>query len=133
MATLTAYDELLLKIKPQPIRSKAQYRRVLEQLDQLMEPHPPREVSLMVELLASLVQQYEAAHCAAPRKLTPSQLLAELIEARQVTAADVSRATGVPRTVLSNVLAERRSISKAVALKLSDYFRVPVGGFLDAS
>jgi HTH-type transcriptional regulator/antitoxin HigA len=133
MATLSAYDELLLKIRPQPIRSKAQYRRVLNQLDQLMEPHPPREVSLMVELLASLVQQYEIAHCPAPRKLTPAQSLAELLEARQVTAADVSRATGVPRSVLSNVLAGRRSISKGAAVKLADYFRVPVGLFLDAS
>ncbi len=133
MATRSAYDELLLKIKPQPIRSKAQYRRVLEQLDELMEPHPPREVSLMVELLASLVQKYEAAHCAPPRKLPPARALAELLEARQVTAAEVSRATEVPRSVLSNVLAGRRSVSKASAIKLADYFRVPVGVFLEAS
>jgi HTH-type transcriptional regulator/antitoxin HigA len=131
MATLSAYDELLLKIKPQPIRSKSQYRRVLAQLDELMEPHPGREASLMVELLAALVQQYEATRCPAPRPLPPSDLLAELIEARQVTAADVSRAAGVPRSVLSNVLAGRRSVSKASALKLAEFFRVPVTAFLE--
>jgi HTH-type transcriptional regulator/antitoxin HigA len=130
MASLSEYDELLLRIKPQPIRTAAGYRRALKQLDELMEPHPTREVSLMVDLLASLVQQYEDAHYPAPRKLSPSQALAELLEARQVTAAATSRATGVPRSVLSNVLAGRRSISKASAIKLADYFRVPVAVFL---
>ena len=131
MATLSAYDELLLRIKPQPIRSKAQYRRVLAQLDELMEPQPGREVSLMVDLLAAIVQQYEAVNHPARHPLSPAESLSELMEARKVTAAEVSRGTGVPRSVLSNVLADRRSISKAAALKLAEFFRVPVTVFLE--
>jgi HTH-type transcriptional regulator/antitoxin HigA len=131
MAALSTYDELLLKLKPQPIRTKADYRRVLKQLDTLMQPQPPREEALMIDLLASLVQQYEATHFPIDRKLAPAELLAELIEARQVTHAAVSRDSGVPRSVLSNVLAGRRGISKAAALRLSRFFRVPVSVFLE--
>jgi len=131
MATLARYDELLLALKPRPIRSAADYRRVLKQLDGLMEPHPPRERGMMIELLASLVEQYEAAHYPAARRLTPAEYVAELIEARELSQAEVSRGSGVPRSVLSNVLAGRRGVSKATATRLARYFRVPVGGFLE--
>jgi antitoxin component HigA of HigAB toxin-antitoxin module len=130
MATLTGYDRLLLKVKPQPIRTKADYRRVLEQLDELMEPHPPREVALMIDLLATLVQQYEAKRNAARAAVSPAASLAELLESRELTAAEVSRETGMSRSVLSNALAGRRGISKAGALKLAAYFRVPATVFI---
>jgi HTH-type transcriptional regulator / antitoxin HigA len=131
MATLSAYDELLLEIKPQPIRTAAQYRRALKQLDALMEPHPSRERGMMIDVLATLVQNYETMHGPVPRKLTPAERLRELLEARDVSQADVSRATEVPRTVLSSVLAERRGISKRNAIRLAQFFRVPVSEFID--
>jgi HTH-type transcriptional regulator / antitoxin HigA len=131
MATLSTYDELLLEIKPQPIRTPAQYRRALKQLDLLMEPHPSRERGMMIDVLATLVQNYEATHGAVPRKLSPAERLAELLEARNVSQAEVSRATEVPRSVLSNVLAGRRAISKSNALRLAQFFRVPVSEWID--
>jgi HTH-type transcriptional regulator/antitoxin HigA len=131
MASLSTYDELLLEIKPQPIRTAAQYRRVLKQLDALMRPHPPREHALMIDLLASLVQQYEANNGPPPKKLAPAEYLAELLEARELSHAEVGRATGVPRSVLSNVLAGRRAISKTNAMRLAHYFRVPASMFIE--
>jgi HTH-type transcriptional regulator/antitoxin HigA len=133
MAMLSTYDELLLKIRPQPIRTSAQYRRVLKQLDSLMEPHPSRERGMMIDVLATLVQNYETTHSAVPRKLTPAERLAELLEAREVSQAEVSRSTEVPRSVLSNVLAGRRSISKRNAVRLAQYFRIPVSEFIEES
>ncbi len=133
MATIARYDELLMELKPRPIRTKADYRRVLKQLDELLEPHPPRERGMMIELLAALVAQYEATQFPAPRKLPPAEYLAELIEARELSQADVSRSTGVPRSVLSNILAGRRGISKATALRFSRFFRGPVALFLEES
>jgi HTH-type transcriptional regulator/antitoxin HigA len=131
MATLSTYDELLLEIKPQPIRTPAQYRRALKQLDLLMEPHPSRERAMMIDVLASLVQNYEATQGPAPRKLSPAERLRELLEARELSQADVSRAAEVPRTILSNVLAGRRDVSKANAIRLARYFRVPLEDFID--
>jgi HTH-type transcriptional regulator/antitoxin HigA len=131
MRTLARYDKLLLDLKPRPIRSAADYRRVLKQLDGLMEPNPPRERGMMIELLAALVEQYEAANYPVDRRLTPAEYVAELIEARELSQAEVSRGSGVPRSVLSNVLAGRRGISKATATRFARFFRVPVSGFLD--
>ena len=131
MPALARYDELLLEVKPRPIRTKADYRRVLRQLDDLMEPHPPRERAMMIDLLAVLVEQYEATHFPLPQKLAPGEHLAELMEVRELTQAEVSRGSGVPRSVLSNILAGRRGVSKAAALRLSRFFRVPVGIFLE--
>jgi HTH-type transcriptional regulator/antitoxin HigA len=130
MATLSTYDELLLEIKPQPIRTPAQYRRALKQLDRLMEPHPSRERGMMIDVLATLVQNYEATQGTHPRKLPPAERLRELLEARELSQADVSHATAVPRTVLSNVLAGRRGISKSNAIRLARYFRVPLDDFI---
>jgi HTH-type transcriptional regulator/antitoxin HigA len=131
MATLSTYDELLLEFKPQPIRTAAQHRRALKQLDALMQPHPPREHALMIDLLASLVQRYEAALGPPPKRLKPAEYLAELLEARQLSPAALSRATDIPRSVLSNVLAGRRGVSKANALRLARFFRVPTSLFIE--
>jgi antitoxin component HigA of HigAB toxin-antitoxin module len=131
MPVLASYDRLLLELKPRPIRTKADYRRVLRQLDDLMEPHPSRERAMMIDLLAVLVEQYEATHFPEPQKLTPGKYLAELIEARELNQAELSRRSGVPRSVLSNILAGRRGVSKAAAIRLSRFFRVPVSIFLD--
>ncbi len=129
MAMLTQYDELLLEIKPRPIRTPAEYRRALKQIDGLMGNDPSREQSLMIDLLASLVQQYEAIAFPPPRKLPPSELLAELLEARELTQAEVCRRTGISRAVLSNVLAGRRGVSKIAAARLGRALHVPPDAF----
>jgi HTH-type transcriptional regulator/antitoxin HigA len=131
MPAFAGYDRMLLDLKPRPIRTKADYRRVLRQLDDLMEPHPSRERAMMIDLLAVLVERYEAAKSPPPRKLTPGEYLGEPIEARELNQAELSRRSGVPRSVLSNILAGRLGISKATALRLSRFFRVPVSIFLD--
>ena len=127
---MTTYDNLLLKIKPQPIRTESDYRRTLRQLDELMEPHPPRDVAKMIDMLAVLVERYESTHFPARRRLSPAEYLRELIEARNVTQAEVSRKADVPPSVLSSVLAGRRQISKVNALRLAKFFRVPAEWFV---
>ena len=58
--TTTAYDHLLLELRPRPIRSKSAYRRVLGHVERLMsKPVLSRPESEMVELLSTLIEQYE--------------------------------------------------------------------------
>ncbi len=40
MSTTTEYRELVNKYLPRPIRTEAEYRRALRQVENLMEPHP---------------------------------------------------------------------------------------------
>jgi HTH-type transcriptional regulator/antitoxin HigA len=117
-------------LTPQPIRTAAQYRRALRQLDELMVPNPSRERGMMIDVLATLVQRYETSQGPAPRKLKPSEALAELLEAREIGQTELARSAGIPRSVISNILAGRRGVSKTNALRLADHFRVPVDVFL---
>ncbi|MBS0210190.1 MAG: helix-turn-helix domain-containing protein [Planctomycetes bacterium] len=123
MSTVTEYRTLLTRYTPRPIRSARDYRRMVALLEELMTPHPDEARSLLIEMLATLIEKYEAREQAAPAS-DPAAMLAHLLAARQVRPAQVASATGIPPATISNVLAGRRGISKQNAVKLGGYFRV---------
>ena len=129
---LTPYQNLLVEIAPRPIRTKTQYRRALRQIESLMTPRPGRVQGEMIELLATLIEQYEVREHPTP-KLPPDAVLTEMIEAREITQAKLAAATGISKQTISNIVNGRRGISKANALELAAYFRLPVGMFLAKS
>jgi len=131
MVTLSAYESLLLDYQPRPIRSQTAYRKALRQVEGLMsKPYLGRAESEIVAVLATLIEQYESIEHPTPAS-TPVEMLAHLIEARNVTRAHVARETGIARSAITNILAGRRGISKSNAVRLARYFHVPVGLFLD--
>src|SRR5437899_897287 len=108
----TTYDALLLDVRPRPIRSKAAYQRALRHVERLMSrPHLSRAESEMVELLSLLIEQHEAVEHPTP-ECSPAGLLEHLLEARALSKAELARQTGIPRSVITNVLAGRRALSK---------------------
>jgi HTH-type transcriptional regulator/antitoxin HigA len=123
MSTLTEYRSLLTKYAPQPIRCDEDYQHALIQLEELMVPHPDGARSLLIEVLATLVEKYESRENPTPR-LAPPEMLAHLLKSKGGKPADVAKATGISPATLSSVLAHRRGISKANALKLGEYFLV---------
>ena len=60
MSTLTSYQSLLLDYEPRPIRSEAAYRKALRHVEKLMRPRLSRAESELVEVLATLIEQYES-------------------------------------------------------------------------
>ena len=131
MSVLTEYRDLLIKYVPQPIYSDRDYRRALAQLERLMEPRPSAARSRLLEVLSTLIENYESREHPTP-KVSPSQMLAHLLATRGIKSADVARETGIPPATLSSVLANRRGISKINARKLADYFRVSPLLFLES-
>ena len=125
------YRKLLAKYAPQPIRSAQDYRRTLKQLDELMQPRADQATSLLIEMLSTLIEKYESRSSPQPT-VSPAEMLAHLLEARQLKSAKVAKATKIPAATLSNVLANRRGISKLNALRLGAYFGVSPVLFLDA-
>ena len=103
---LTAYDSLLLKYKPRPIRNDREHRRALKHVEELISEHgptPPRAEGELIAVLPTLIESYEVQ--ASPRrKPTPAETLEHLIESKEVTRAEVARATGIPRSTITNVL-----------------------------
>jgi HTH-type transcriptional regulator/antitoxin HigA len=132
MSTTTEYRELVSEYLPRPVRNEADYRRTLRQVEKLMTPHPSPARSMLIEVLATLVEQYESHERAAP-EVAPSEMLAHCIEARETTAAQVAKDAGIPQATLSNVLAGRRGISKTNAVRLARYFNVPASLFLETA
>jgi HTH-type transcriptional regulator/antitoxin HigA len=123
MSTVTGYRQLLTKYAPQPIRSQKAYEQALAQLEMLMVPRPNAARSLLIEVLATLIEKYESREHPTP-EVTPAQMLATLLRTKGVKPADVAKTTGIPTATLSNVLARRRGISKQNAFKLGEYFGV---------
>ena len=110
------------------------YQRTLKQIDGLIrKAKRNRAEDDLLELLATLVEQYEIRQGHSVPQLSPQYRLAGLIEARQLTQTDVSRGSAVPRTTINEILAGRRGISKANALRFAKFFGVPVEEFIAES
>lgn len=121
MSTAAEYRRLLAEYAPQPIRSQKAYARALEQLEELMVPRPNAAHSLLIEVLATLIEKYESREFPTP-EIDPAEMLAKLLKTKDVKPAEVAKQTGIPTATLSNVLARRRGISKQNAFKLGEYF-----------
>lgn len=130
MSTVAGYRQLLTKYAPQPIRSQKDYKQALAQLEELMVPHPSAASSLLIEMLATLIEKYESRQFPTP-EIAPAEMLAKLLKTKGVTSAEVAKKTGIPTATISNVLANRRGISKQNALRLGEYFGLSPIVFLD--
>jgi HTH-type transcriptional regulator/antitoxin HigA len=130
MATLTDYQSLLLDFTPRPITSQREYQRVLRYLERHMEPHPSRSKAMLLDLLATLVANYEERNCPMP-ELPPGDLLAYLIEQRGITRAELARQVGIPRQRLTNAINGTRPLSKGNAIKLAEFFKLRPAAFLE--
>ena len=123
----TTYKGLLQEIVPRPIASERSYKRTLGQIEHLMrKPKKTRAEDDMIELLATLVEQYEIRRGYADPMLSPRDRLAGLMEARRMTQTELALAAGVPRTAINEVLAGKRAISKTNAVRLAKFFGVPI-------
>ena len=126
----TPYEQLLLEFAPRAIRSRTQYERVMRQVDGLIRrPKLTRAEDDLLELLASLVAQYEQSRFPAP-EVTPGEVIAHLMEARGVTEAEVADATAIPAQTIARYVDGSRAIRKASRAKLAQYFRVSPDLFL---
>ena len=99
MATRTAYETLLLDYQPRPIRSRAAYVRALRQVEQLMsKPYLGRAESEMVELLATLIEQYEAIEHPTPPS-TPAEMVQHFLEVRNLTKGTSVTGQALPQDI----------------------------------
>lgn len=121
--SMTAYQSLLLDFTPRPIRSKSEYRRAVSFIEQHMQPSPPKAEAELLELLSTLVADYESNVFPDP-DVEPGVMLAHLIEARGVSKAEVARSTGISPATITSAINGQRGISKQNAIRLAAYFHV---------
>lgn len=129
MSAATEYRDLLIEFVPRPLHSDADYRRAVRQLEQLMEPHSSTARRQLIEVLATLIERYESRDYPSPDH-DPVDMLKSLLKTREVSPAGLAKATGIPPSTISNILARRRGVSKANAVVLGEYFGVSAAVFL---
>ena len=75
--------------------------------------------------LADLVAAYEDEHYPI-EPAGDAEMLQHLMEAKRVSQTDVHRATGLPKSTISEVLAGKKRFSRQMIRKLAQYFDVDV-------
>lgn len=120
----TAFDVL------RPIESEAHYQQVCDFHDDLSDrmetPEDPRYITLW-RILAENIHQWESKHI----HIEPSQpweTLQALMQERGLKQTDLGHLVAQPN--LSRILQGKKEISRKLAVKLSEYFGVPVALFL---
>ena len=121
----SAYAELLARTLPRPIRTEEEHGRLtreLLELDQREDLSPEEEV--LAEMLTLLIEDYEEIHHPLPG-VSPNESLKALMDERGLRHKDIWPVLG-NKGAATEILNGRRSISKAQAKRLADFFQVPI-------
>jgi HTH-type transcriptional regulator / antitoxin HigA len=125
------YASLLGDVLPKVIESEEENELFLAEVEKLMalgEDLTPEQLQLM-NLLVSLIEQFEEQHYSL-HPATPLEVLNELVLQRELKQKDLVPVFG-SQGIASEVLNGKRSISKAQAKALGDFFHVSPALFLD--
>lgn len=123
------YAKLLAKSLPRPIHNGAEHTRLtrmLLDLDERSDLSPEEEA--LAEVLTLLIEDYEEKRRPLPR-VAPDQSLTALMEERGLKHKDIWPVLG-NKGAATEVLSGLRSISKAQAKRLAEFFRVPIELFI---
>jgi HTH-type transcriptional regulator / antitoxin HigA len=123
------YERLLGSTLPHVTHTDEECEHLTNELERLDErEHLSPEESELAELLTVLIDEYEGRRYPI-QKASPRQTLQHLMEARKLTQKDLWKVFG-SKGITSEVFHGKRSISKAQARKLAEFFHVNVELFI---
>ena len=126
------YGSLLADTLPGIIESDKEYARVESVFNTLIskgEAHLSPEETRLFGLLANLLEEYESRTLEPLPDLKPLELLASLMEVNSLRQADMTDVFGT-QSVVSEVLAGKREITKRQAKALAEKFAMRVEAFI---
>jgi HTH-type transcriptional regulator / antitoxin HigA len=117
------YGKLLAEYQPQVISSESEYERMLADVEQLIgnKNRSPEQTALL-KILVRLIEEYENKNHPMG-KSSPHLILQHLMEAREIQRCDLVGIIG-SKSVASEIVNGKSSISKAQAKVLGDFFHV---------
>jgi HTH-type transcriptional regulator / antitoxin HigA len=124
-----AYKDLIAEFSPKVIETEEEYDRALAMAERLTfaKARTPEEVALY-KLLVTLIEVYEAQHYPMDES-QPYEILQHVMESSGTRQADLVGVIG-SSGVVSEVINGKRSISKAQAKALGEYFKVSPSLFI---
>jgi HTH-type transcriptional regulator / antitoxin HigA len=124
-----AYRDLIAEFSPKVIETEEEYDRALVMAERLTfaKARTPEEVALY-KLLVTLIEVYEAQHYPMDES-QPHEILQHVMESSGTRQADLVGVIG-SSGVVSEAINGKRSISKAQAKALGEYFKVSPSLFI---
>ena len=119
-----SYLNLIIELPLASIKTQQQLDVAQAMMDRLLRQDSLDEgEELYLDALSDLVASYEDAHYPiAPA--SDADMLRHLMDAKEVTQAELHRQTGIPKSTISEVLAGKKPFSKALIRTLADFFKV---------
>ncbi len=126
------YGMLLADTLPGVIESDAEYERLEEIFDKLIskgEEKMSPEENRLFGLLANLLEEYEARTLAPVPDLSPREILSFLMRENNLKQTDMTEIFGT-QSIVSEVLAGKREITKSQAKALAERFAMKIEAFI---
>ena len=117
---------------PRVIKTREENKRALAIVESLMEKgerNITAEEGELLDLLTNLIRDYEATAYPPREKSKPHEIVAFLLEQRELGPKDLWPVLG-SKSRVSEILSGKRSISKGQAKKLAEFFHVGAGLFI---
>ena len=119
-----SYLNLIVELPLASIKSQQQLDVAQAMIDRLLRQGTLDDGEEMyLDALSDLVASYEDAHYPiAPA--ADAHMLRHLMDAKEVTQAELHRQTGIPKSTISEVLAGKKPFSKAMIRTFAKFFKV---------
>jgi HTH-type transcriptional regulator/antitoxin HigA len=112
------------ELKYTVINNEEQYEEYCDRIYNLLHlEKPSKSEEDEIDLLALLIEKWEDEHTTIEDS-EPVELLEYLMQNRNINAGKLSEATGISKSVLSDILNYKRGFSKEVIRKLAEFFSV---------
>lgn len=128
----TRFADLCLMHLPRPINDSVEYDNTTEVVDRLATlAKRSRDQEEYLETLSILIERYDRDHVSENITSNPIARIKRLMKNHEMNASDLGRVLG-SRSLGAAILRGDRTISKANAVKLGDYFKMSPTAFFQA-
>ncbi|MGB7769450.1 MAG: helix-turn-helix domain-containing protein [Verrucomicrobiia bacterium] len=124
------YASLCRMLTPRPIRDKVEFENVTEITDAMAGHKLTPDQEDYFDLLCRLIEDYEKEQSLPAPKVTALDALQHLLDAHDMSAADLARLLGVHRTLGAMILRGERQLTLAHVRTLAKHFSVSADLFL---
>lgn len=108
----------------QPIKSETDYQAALAEIEELMDAEPGTQAGDRLDVLATLVDAYEAKHhrIDAP---DPIEAVRHALEAKGLDETDLQEILGARRERVWEIMNKRRRLTMPMIRRIHEHLNVP--------
>lgn len=124
------YLELVSKFPLRPINTEEELDAATEVIHELIDQETRSKAEDdYLDVLTRIVEKYEEVHY--PMEDVPAnEMLAELMEEKQLTQAQVAKGAGIAVSTVSEILSGKRKLTRGQIEKLAKFFKVGPAVFI---